>query len=292
MTFTATGGSRVIFSGSLLIDSLPFTTTNANLFDRFKYFLVLNNDFDISSGVVSFNTQMRVELNPGIAGSPYSAVQIPDPSSDLRVAHGAFITYDPTSRFFFSFLITGTRIYVGYERLVNDTDIPLGSVATFSFAVPVVTIADFDFHNYAIIFNSTEFSVKWIFDGNEVYKIYTTGSIISRQFMIMDGGGQQVMFYPPSMRVGFGTFSYIDAYSPCNVVTTDSEGGSVCQFPSPDTALSGPLQIGLLNPRNGITPATYFVTPSIPTSRIWGSLGAQILVDFVEVLTCQDGASG
>lgn len=104
--------------------------------------------------------------------------------------------------------------------------------------------------------------------------------------MIMDGGGPQVMYYPPSMRVGFGTFDYVDAYSPCNVVIGDPED-TTCQFPSPDGGLTGPLQTGLLNPRDGITGATYFNDPSSIQSRIWGQT-VVMFINYVEVTTCGD----
>ena len=284
VTYSATDGVASVVGGNLRVLSNPFTTTHTNLFDRFKYYLAPNAFLVLSSGILAFKARMSANVNTAFSGSPYTLAEVPDPQSDLRLGYGALVFYDPISRFFFSFFITNTRIYAGYERLV-DGSIPLGSVATFSSAIPVANSTAAQFHDYMIIFSVQNSTVQWVVDGVEVYKIYTIGSITSRQYMIMDGGGPQVMTYPTRMGFGFGTFNYVNAYSPCNVVTWDSEGGSVCQFPAPDRGLAGPLQTGLLNPRDGITPAAYYINPSTAQSRIWGE-GVTILVNYLEILRC------
>jgi hypothetical protein len=271
--------------GGLTIDSNPFTKYEIGLgvLDHVKFLIFTNRVFNTPSyGELSFNAKINMEAF-NVANHPFGA-QVQDPQSDLRLAAAAFNVLSLSNGFIFDFLITNTKIYALYERL-DIARVPYGNYAAFTFAIPVVDIVPNSSHLYTISFNADQKSVRWLVDGKEVYKVFMIGTLVSRQFMGLDLGGQEEMVFPTSLQIGFGTFTLLDAYSPCNVVTPALDGGKICQFPAGDEGLTQ-LAAGLYNPRNGIDPATYLTDGSQVIDHIWGQ-GVVMQVEKIYVNLCQ-----
>jgi hypothetical protein len=249
----------------LQVNSNPFVATYNNPFDRFKYFLVTSIFFGVDPfqessfrAVISTHTNMTDQ-------SPFTSVQ--SPASDFRLGYAGFTLFEESSGFWFSYFITNDTVFAGYERYK-----PFGVTspyAMFTFAMPLASILPGSVHTYAINFNIFQKSVRWILDGVEVYKIYSVGSFITNEFRTLLAAGTEDVTFPSTMKMGFGTFDFLEAYSPCVVTVPAPFGGTMCSFPAIDTGLVQ-LRDGLTNPLNGVSAAAYESTGVLPSSRIWG----------------------
>lgn len=283
--YSSNDGRLSIDNGKLVVNSNPFTSTQTNVLDHPKYLIYTNQQFAIpETGELSFSAVIGGACF-GVEAQPFGA-QVADPESDMRLATLAFNVIDFPNSFIFDFLITNRKIYALYERLDFSRG-TLGNYAAYTFSIPVADNMPGQSHRYSINFNADEKSVRWLVDGREVYKVYGAGSLLSRQFMSLDLGGQQEIDFPKTLQVGFGTFSLLDAYPPCNVQVPTANGGFICQFPVNEEGLVQLAPTGAQkNPRNGIQNATYFENGTDPRYRLWGQ-GCILSVDEVTVGYCK-----
>jgi hypothetical protein len=270
----------------LTINSYPYTIYGEGILDHVKFLIFTNRVFNVpKKGEMSFNAKLSMEAI-GIQNHPFGA-QVQDPQSDFRLAASAFNVLSLSNGFIFDFIITNTKIYALYERLDIARGV-FGNYAAFTFAIPVVDIRPLETHLYTISFNGQEKSVRWLVDNNEVYKVFMTGTLVSRQFMGLDLGGQEEILFPTSLQIGFGTFTILDAYSPCNVLTPALDGGSICQFPDNEMGLTQLTPLGYeLNPRTGASPAQFETDGSNVADHIWGQ-GTILKLEKIFVRLCQN----
>jgi hypothetical protein len=278
--YVATDGTLLVVGDMLQVNSNPFVETYNNPFDRFKYFIVFGSSFAAQTSqeasfmaVISAHTNMTDQ-------SPFTSVQ--DPASDFRLGYAGFTVFDESSELWFSYFITNDTVFAGYERYT-----PFGVTspyAMFTFAMPLISILPDSIHTYAINFNAGQKSVRWIVDGVEVYKIYSIGSFITNEFRPLLATGTEDVTFPNQVRIGFGTFDFLEAYSPCVVTVPAPFGGTMCSFPALSTGLVQ-LRTGLTNPFNGVSGAVYESTGVSPGSRIWGQ-GVTMYIANVTVGQC------
>lgn len=273
--------------GGLTVNSYPFTkyAIGQGILDHVKFLLICNQPFSVpSTGEIAFNAIISAETFK-VNDHPFGA-QVLDPQSDLRLAVAAFNVFCLECGLVFDFFITNTKVYALYERL----DIARGAYgpyAAYTFVVPVLNITPNSKHLYTIAFNGEQKSVRWLIDGKEVYKAYNIGTLLSRQFMVLDLGGQEEIMFPGQLNVGFGTFTVLDGYSPCNVLAPALDGGSICQFPANEQGLTQLTTLGYeLNPRNGVTPATFVTDGTNVGDHIWGQ-GVVMQIEKIFVDVCQ-----
>jgi hypothetical protein len=284
-------GNDATFSSNccdgLTVNSNPFTkyAIGQGILDHVKLLLIGNTPFSVpSTGEITFNAIIKMEAFK-VADNPFG-VQVQDPNSDCRLATAAFNVFCLTLGLVFDFFITNTKVYALYERLDVSRGI-YGPYAAYTFLIPVLNIVPNSRHLYTMGFNGEQKSVRWLVDGKEVYKVYNIGTLLSRQFMALDLGGQEEVIFPYTLHVGFGTFTLLDGYSPCNVVIPVLDGGSICQFPANEQGLTQLTTLGYeLNPRNGVTPATFVFDGSNVADHIWGQ-GVVMQLEKIFVDVCQ-----
>lgn len=283
--YSSNDGILSIKNRRLVVDSNPFTSTQTNVLDHPKYLIYTNREFELpKTGEISFSAEIGGACF-NVEAQPFGA-QSPDPESDLRLATLAFNVIDFANSFVFDFLITNKKIYALYERLDFSRGV-FGNYSSYTFAIPVADNEPGKSHRYSINFDVDEKAVRWILDGKEVYKAYSVGTLLSRQYMLLDLGGQQEFSFPTKLQVGFGTFSLLDGYSPCNVQVPAPDGGYICQFPTNEEGLVQLAPTGAQkNPRNGIQNATYFENGTNPNYRLWGQ-GCVLSVEEVTVGYCK-----
>ena len=268
--FTTDDGILSIVDNQLVVNSYPFTLSEPISVDRLKYVIYTNQFFTVPpTGELSYSAKIKSAAF-GVDLQPFGS-QVQDPQSDFRLANTALIINDYWSGLAFEFFITNTRIYAVYERLDYDRP-PLGPYAAFTFAMPVGNTLPNQTHTYSINLNGAEKSVRWLVDGVEVYKIYTTGSRISRTLMSLDLGGVEQHIFPHNVTVGFGTLTLLDGYSPCNVQIPVPGPALQCQFPANETGLVQLSPPGAhFNPRYGDpVPALYVDNGENPAYRLFG----------------------
>ncbi len=115
----------------------------------------------------------------------------------------------------FDFFMTNKRIYAFYEHLPFAREVH-GNYAAFSYAIPVATRQPGDFHKLAIAYHKSAGTVRWLVDGEEVFRVSRIGHRIDRGFMVLDHGGDDRDFSPNQLACGMGMFTLLDAHGPTN----------------------------------------------------------------------------
>jgi hypothetical protein len=281
LNFTADDADLSIYNERLIVDSYPFTLTTTNPQDHIKFLLFTNQQFNVPErGEIALEATIssaRLGLTPNPFGS-----QVLDAESDPRLAAVALVVLDADTGIVFDFFITNDKIYALYERL-DSARLAYGDYGSFTQAIPVANTTINSVHAYAILINGQERSVRWLVDGEEVYKAYNIGQIVSREFMLVDRAGQPEFAFPKTFSAGFGTFDLLDGYSACNVLTPTLDGQR-CVYPADEIALVQ-LRDGERNARNGFTPAQFVSDGTDPAYRLWGQ-GAIMAISNLTVGYC------
>jgi hypothetical protein len=197
---------------------------------------------------------------------PFSAA-VEDPDDDIRLACAAMPTIDFETFLVADFFLTNRRIYVVYERLPFART-PTNNYASFTYAIPVADRKPHEQHHLTIGYNPSTSILRWLIDDVEVYRITQPGHRLpSREFMILDHGGDDELVVCRQRNTGLGMFTLLDAASPTQqaLVQLSSQPGFYFS-----TAQGGPV------------PQTFLDPASTPVSRLWGA-GAELRVRRVRI---------
>jgi hypothetical protein len=202
-------------------------------FDHAKY-LVIMNHFN-SRGFVGFDAEEGQELSCAatISGQVYGAEDHPfgdavrHPGADPRLGAAAISAFDPEFFVIFNFLLTNETIFAFYERPAFARP-PDDDFAAFSFAVPVRARRPWERHRLRIAYDRSRGLVRWLVDGDEVYRVDTIGARIDRQFMLVDHGGHDEIVTPAQLDCGMALFDFLDGVGPTGrgLVQIDAESSS------------------------------------------------------------------
>eukprot|EP01133_Synstelium_polycarpum_P017739 gene17739-21151_t len=262
-------------SNYLRVDSNPFTNTveqgPAGALDHVK-FLALTNQVPLPLVHREVVCSFRVRSQSfGVENHPFGS-SVNDPNSDIRLAAAAVNSLDFDTDLVADFLLTNNQIYVVYERLPFGRGEIKGHYASFVSAIPVASRVATEFVDLAIAWDREHRLVRWIINDQEVYRISTVGLRISREWMLTDRGGKEELVFPKNIQCGAGTFTLLDAASPCTEMVNNIEGGgSSC-------VNSQALERGLVqldpfpynSPKSGNTEQTFVDTQSLDNHRIFG----------------------
>jgi hypothetical protein len=196
----------------------------------------------------------------GTAGHPFGAA-VADPDDDLRLAAAALNAIDFETFMVFDFFLTNKRLYAVYEHL-PFARATFGDYAAFTHAIPVAERDPGDLHKLAIAYDKAAGTVRWLLEGEEVFRVDAIGLPLGPRHKVLDHGGTPARFSPDQLDCGMGTFTLLD--------------GS-----------RGPAGRGLvrlsdapgfyLNPRTG-GPGSFLDDASLPGSRLFGQ-GAELRVE-------------
>jgi hypothetical protein len=271
--FTSNNGNLTQKVGYVQLLSAPYTSTVAQstigYLDHIKYVANANKTFELSlthETVCSLSTSVQIS---GLSGQPFPAIQVQDADADLRLASAGLKTFDNVTYIGAGFQVTNTKIYATYDRS------PLGQAtsdyAAFTFAVPVGTRTPSQYNVMAVAYNKAKQYIRWLLDGIEVFRVDSVGMLISRQYMLIDYGGQEAAAFPDSIQCGFGTFSLLDAYAPCVATRVNAAGGVQCTF---NSTYVGLVQLQTpsvyINPRTGSGAATFWNGTDPQGARLFG----------------------
>jgi len=138
---------------------------------------------------------------------------IKNPDDDLRLAAFAANSLDFESFMVFDWFVTNETIYAFYERLPFGRE-ALGDYAAFSFAIPVARTHPDEKHHYKTALDKSKGTVRWVLDGEEVFKVDKIGFRIDRKYMTLDHGGTEGLVSPNQLACGMGMFTLLDAFLP------------------------------------------------------------------------------
>jgi hypothetical protein len=237
-------------------------------FDHVKWLVVMNHVS--SKGFLGFDAQPGRELSCSarVSGQIFGAHAHPfgdaveDPDADPRLGAVATSAFDPETFMIFNFLLTNHRIYAFYEHpsFARGT---YGDYAAFSYAVPVAARCPQDHHDLEIAYDKARGVVRWIVDQVEVYRVEAIGARIDRDTMLLDRGGEDMIFSPDQLDCAMGTFTFLDGFGP-------TDRGLVQIDPDPGT---------YFDPRHGEPWGVTFLDPKGALSdRLFGA-GAAMEVD-------------
>jgi len=129
---------------------------------------------------------------------------------DPRLASFALATIDWESNMAFDFLFTNRRIYAVYERsALGRTD--TNRYAAFIYAIPVGNRTKDAAHDVSIAYDRSAGVVRWILNGQEVYRVSQIGRrLSSRKNLLVDHGGVDQTVVMRQLNCGMGMFTILD----------------------------------------------------------------------------------
>lgn len=145
---------------------------------------------------------------------------VTNPTSDPRISSGAITVIDQTTWLIFSFYLSNETVFIGYERLPFGKPIFGGTddYHAFSHLVPVAKRALNDPSNnfavYAIALNKKGGYVRYLINGQEIYRIKGFGMPIDRNYRTADSGGNDQVIPLNTVSPGFGTATLLDMLNP------------------------------------------------------------------------------
>jgi hypothetical protein len=249
------------FTGApAFVKTMGQDTGALSAFDHVKWLVIMNHLS--SKGFVGFDAAPGQELacEARIAGRVYGTEHHPfgsavvHPEADPRLGAVATSAFDPETFLIFNFLLTNEVVYAFYERPTFARGV-FGDYAAFTYAVPVFARRPSDEHDLKIAYDKAGGTVRWLVDGDEVFRVDTLGTRIDRRYMLLDRGGADVIASPDQLDCAMGTFDFLDGYGP-------TRRGLVQIDPDPGT---------YFNPRLGEpAPLTFIDDESTPADRLFG----------------------
>jgi uncharacterized protein DUF6081 len=217
------------------------------------------NGFDAEPGaVLTFETWMTGRTF-GTAGHPFGE-HVTNPDDDMRLASVGMPLLDEETSVIVDFFLSNEQVYVVYERLPFSRQ-QMGNYAAFVYQIPVARRTPDQEHHFTISYDRAAGLVRWLLDGTEVYTVDKIGCHLdSRQYLMVDHGGDEVCVEPRQLNAGMGMFASLDYAAPGRtalVRVSDSEG----YYYSTET---GPP-----------APQRFLDDKSLETNRLFGQ-GAQI----------------
>lgn len=200
-------------------------------FDRVKWLAVMNHvssrgflGFDARPGrEIACEARMSGQVF-GAHGHPFGDA-VGDPDADPRLGAVALSAFDPETYMIFNFLLTNEVIYAFYEHPPFVRDL-YGPYSVFAFAVPVGRRCPYEWHDLAIAYDRARGRVRWLVDGDEVFHVDAIGARIDRSYLLIDRGGDDMIFTPTQLDCAMGTFTFLDGYGPTDrgLVRLDAPG--------------------------------------------------------------------
>lgn len=187
----------------------------------------------------------------GVDRDPYHRA---DPQADPRLASYSMTAVDLETFIVADFFITNEEAYVLYERLPFARG-TLGNYASFTHTIPVMRVSPNEHHKYALAFDKTAGTIRWLIDRREVFKVTKMGDYLSdRKLVTIDRGGDEAIVSPRQIVCGIGTFTLLDGYRPGDVglARLASTPG---YYVDPDTHTGD---------------ANFLDNQSLPDDRLWG----------------------
>jgi hypothetical protein len=228
-----------------------------------------------STGFPGFDVHPGRELtfDAWISGQSYGNEQHPfgsavvDPDDDIRLAASAMPTIDFETFLVADFFFTNKRIYAVYERLPfarTATD----NYAAFTYVIPVGTRVPGQQHHVTIGYDRSANVLRWLVNDVEVFRVTRPGyRLPSREYMVLDHGGEDRDVVCRQRDLGLGMFTLLDAAGPTQQALVQLSNAPGFYF---STAQGEPFAQTFLDP------------VSKPSNRIWGE-GALLQVQKVRV---------
>jgi hypothetical protein len=212
-----------------------------------------------STGVPGFDLipgqEMACEVemwgeNYGVDKDPYHRK---DPNADPRLSSYALTAVDFETFIVADFFVTNEEIYVLYERLPFARG-TLGNYASFTHTIPVGRTAPNEHHKFAIAWDKSRGTIRWLVDRREVFQVDHEGDYLDRKLVTIDRGGDQTIVSPRQIDCGIGTFTLLDGYRPGDI-------GLARLASTPGY---------YVNPDTHTGDATFIDNLSKPEDRLWG----------------------
>lgn len=209
----------------LVIDSSPFTTRGASVFDHTKFLVLTQNSYSVNTpgevmsleAMISMYTTGIINASalPGdsVLNTPLQKYEegVANASDDPRLACAALNLLDLEHGMVYDFIITNKTIFALYEHLPFTTD-----TAIFTYAIPVgKRPTDVNtFNTLRIDYETSSNQISWHIDGKEVFRVVQPGMPLPNPeylvFMANDTSPEYNPVESTEFSAGFGTFSLLD----------------------------------------------------------------------------------
>jgi len=224
------------------------------------------NGFDAVPGEVLTCESWMSGRTYGAGGHPFGDT-VTNPDDDMRLASVGMPLLDEETSTIFDFFMSNERVYVVYERLPFSRQ-QLGNYAAFVYQIPVADRQPSDRHHFTISYDRSGGLVRWLLDGEEVFRVDRLGyRLDSRKHLLVDHGGEETLVAPRQLNCGMGMFTALDYGRPdqCALVRISSTENYYFS-----TATGEP------------NPQTFLDDASLEPNRLFGQ-GAEIWVGNYEV---------
>ena len=244
----------------LLLSSFPFTKAPYGNSEAasLKYYLTRNKMYTKKSQVYFYLEAVISGRSYDLQQNPFDAGQVLYPEKDPRLAAGGVFVDCSYEAFRFGIVLTNEKVYAVYYRSPKYRN-AYGNYAAFLFAVPLADRSSkSQWHQVAITVDPYAGAAYYYLEGQLAYAIPRVGMLISRNYMLIDWGGEEVQSKISWTQYSFGSMDALDGYSPC----AESGPFSGCKLPpaAEEKALlkvSADNEYVQLNPRTGRETATY-----------------------------------
>jgi hypothetical protein len=185
-------------------------------FDHCKWLVFANHL--ASTGVPGFDAVRGQELSGevmitgrtfGTRGHPFGAA-VRNPEDDLRLAMCGQNMIDFETGLVFDFMFSNERVYALYERL-SYARTPQRHYAAFTYTIPVARRTPDSTHRLKIAYDRTAGVVRWVLDGQEVFRVDRVGRHIDPKWLVGDHGGDEEDVEMRQLNFGLGLFTLLDA---------------------------------------------------------------------------------
>ncbi|MEU1378392.1 DUF6081 family protein [Streptomyces triculaminicus] len=213
-------------------------------------------------GTQSCNTRMGVTTT-NTDKHPFGAA-VSNAQTDPRLASGALVSFDQETNMVFDFFVTNNTVYAFYERLRS----PGSTYASFSYAVPVMTITKGQQVSYSITLDQQRTRARWKVNGVTMLTVSKIGTrALDRKYLLIDHGGNDEVVAPRQMQCALGTFTLLDG--------SGADGKGLVKLDSTANSYYKP-SVG------APTAQSFFDDQSLAGNRLWGQ-GAQLQVSSFSV---------
>lgn len=297
--FVADDTSNIVAEkGSLQLFSVPFTKTRPDGLDHTKALTFVDGAFqapDAGELVVSTvlsSQQTGNSLLPDLykARPLNNVVGVSNANSDPRPAWGALNFVDFATMMVFDFVITNEDIYALYERLPflrTEWGGPGPNYLAFTHLIPLGKRNQVnpgqDYTSLAIKYNKSEGYVRWMINGQEMFRVNRIGFPLERKYRVLQNSTSESsdigpeLVVPQSLSAGFGNFSLMDAYAPQNP-------GQLSNTALLNLTLNRyfPYNNPVVTSQTGEAIQSEYIAPYSPEMAIWGQ-GNILRLRYLEV---------
>lgn len=217
----ADDGIITVTPKGVLIASVPFKSDSVGDLARYRFLAFRTQKFVATElGEIIIETVMAGR-QVGVEMHPFTTENVPNPNVDYRLATAAQVNLDFETLVGFHVFATNDMIYGVYERLpwnkpgfCADDGIIRPDYAAFSYVFPIGDRRDFNDERgsvrVSVAYNKSKGYARWLVNGEERFRVVKVGFHISRKFLAVDHGGEEVPVSPKLFSVGFGILSPTD----------------------------------------------------------------------------------